>query len=146
MAMKHDNDKLKGKKLLNLIDNLLGNPDELPEEELDALYQQINPKRDPKEWVRSIAQDAARFYRLKNQSVPNHVQAILDSTSERSIQEAKPSQMKILIDSLLGPNPQWNFQASIAFRKRPGSKLSENDRELLDTLVGEIEKKDKEEP
>lgn len=140
--MKHDDDGLKKKKILNLIDNLLGNPDDLPEEELDALYEQISPKRDPKEWVRSIAQEAARSYRLKQQAVPNHVQAVLDSTSEHSIQDAKPSQMKNLIDSLLGPNPQPNFQASIAFRKRPGSKLSEKDRELLDGLVDEIEKKD----
>lgn len=144
--MKHDDDRLKGKKVLNLIGNLLGNPDELPEEELDTLYQQIGPKRDPKEWVRSLAQEAARSYRLKNQNVPNHVQAILDSTSERSIQDAKPSQMKSLIDSLLGPNPHRNFQASIAFRKQPGSKLSGKDRDLLDALVGEIEEKDKEEP
>jgi hypothetical protein len=144
--MKHDDDGLKKKKILNLIDNLFGNPDELPEEELDALYQQIGAKRDPKEWVRSLAQEAARSYRLKQRNVPNHVQAILDATSERSIQDAKPSEMKNLIDSLLGPNPQRNFRASIAFRKQPGSKLSEKDRKLLDGLVGEIEEKGKEEP
>jgi hypothetical protein len=144
--MKHDDDRLKRKKLLNLIENLLGNPDELPEEELDALYQQISPRRDPREWIRSIALDAARSYRLKDQNVPHHVQAILDATSERSIQDAKPSELKNLIDSLLSPNPHRNFQASIAFRKRPGSKLSEKDRELLDGLVGEIEDKEQEEP
>lgn len=143
--MKYDDDRLKGKKLLNLIDNLFGNPDDLPEEELDVLYQQISPSRDPKEWARSIAQDAARSFRLKDQNVPNHVQAILDATSEHSIQDAKPSEMRTLIDSLLSPNPRPNFQASIEFRKQPGSKLSEKDRELLDTLVGEIEEKDKEE-
>jgi hypothetical protein len=142
--MKHDNDRLKRKKILSLIDNLFGNPNELPDEELDALYQQISPKRDPKEWVRSLAQEAARSYRLRQQNVPNHVQAVLDSTSERTIQDAKPSEMRNLIDSLLSPNPPRNFRASIAFRKQPGSKLSEKDRDLLDGLVGEMEEKDEE--
>jgi hypothetical protein len=144
--MKNDDDRLKRKKLLNLMDDLFGRPEELPEEELDALYQQISPQRDPREWIRSMAQDAARSYRLKGQNVPHHVQAILDATSERSIQDAKPSEMKNLIDSLLSPKPPRKSRPSFAFRKKPGDKLSEKDRELLDRLASEIDEKDEEEP
>lgn len=144
--MKNNDDRLKEKKLLSLIEDLFGIPDDLPEDELDDLYQKISPERNPKEWIRSIAQGSARSYRLKGQDVPHHVQAVLDATSERSIQDVKPSEMKNIIDSLLNSNPRPNFRPSIAFRKQPGGKLSEKDRKLLDGLVGEIDKKGNEEP
>jgi len=143
--MKHDDNRLKRKKVLNLIDNLLGKPEELPEEELDALYKQISPERDPKEWIRSMAQETARNYRLRGENVPYHVQAMLDASSERSIQNTKPSEMKNLIESLLDPKPARKVRQSFVFRKKSGQKLSEKDRDLLDRLAIEIGEQDEEE-
>jgi hypothetical protein len=143
--MKNDDDRLKRKKVLNLIDKLIGRPEELPEEELNALYQQISPERDPKEWIRSMAQETARTYRLRGENVPYHVQAILDATSERSIQDTKPSEMKNLIESLLDPKPPRRIRQSFAYRKKSGEKLSEKDRDLLDRLASEIGEQDEEE-
>jgi hypothetical protein len=143
--MKHDDKGLKRKKVLNLIDKLFGRPEELPEQELNALYQQISPERDPKEWIRSMAQETARTYRLRQENVPYHVQAILDASSERSIQDIKPSEMKNLIESLLAPKPARKVRQSFAFRKKSGEKLSEKDRDLLDRLASEIGEQDEEE-
>jgi hypothetical protein len=143
--MEHGDNRLKRKKLLNLVDKLFGTPDELPEKELDALYDQINPERDSNDWIRSMALDAAKSYRLRGENVPHHVQAILDATSEPSIQDTKPSEMKNLIESLLSPRLPRKVRQSFAFRKKSGTKLSDKDRELLDRLAREIDEQDEEE-
>jgi ribosomal protein S19E (S16A) len=92
-----------------------------------------------------MAQDAARTYRLRGENVPHHVQAILDATSVRSIEETKPSEMKNIIESLLNPKPSRGVRQSFAFRKKQGDRISEKDRQLLDRLAGEIDEKNEEE-
>jgi len=133
-----DERALKRKKLLELIDALLEGPDQLPDDELDDLFSQVNPGEDPRDWVRTAAFTAAQSYRIAGEKVPYHVQAALEATKP-TIEDSSPGGVMKLIDSLLNPAVASRRPPPPAgLTERPDNGLSKRDSAILQGLSDEI--------
>ena len=57
----------------------------MTDEELDKIYEALYPGTDPRAIVHRLAEEAAADYRKRNEPIPDHVQAALDATDQRSV-------------------------------------------------------------
>jgi hypothetical protein len=122
----------------DLLDKLFGNCDEMADEDLDMLYEAIAPTTDPAAIVHRLAADAAVEYRIKNQSLPDHVQAALDATREvKSLDNVEPSKLRQIVDALTGPYTGAVKDPAYAYRNREG-ELDTHDQGIIDELADEL--------
>jgi hypothetical protein len=125
-------------RIAEFAERLFGRAAEMDDEELDALYADLFPGRDPKEMAYGFATEAAQKYRLRGEDVPPHVQAILDQCGPvKALDSSKPSQLRKIIVGLISPKVGPTAEVSYAFRGK--KDLSDKDRELLEEISKEVE-------
>ena len=66
----------------DILDNLFGNLAEFADDELDMLFTALAPSADPRAAIRNIAEATAVKYRTQNKTLPEYVQAAIDTTCE----------------------------------------------------------------
>ena len=133
-------DAVKRRKTLELIDAVMDCPDHLTDDELDELHRHIRPGQDAKSWLRAAATKAAQSYRLKKERVPYHVQAVLDATKPPSAEEGwSPSLVMDLVNSLLSrKGASRELPPAKHPRQAQELELSEKDRAILQDISDEV--------
>jgi hypothetical protein len=122
----------------DLLDKLFGDPAEMADEEINMLYEALAPDTDPAAAVHRIAESAAVPHRVQNRMPPDHIQAALDATRVvKSLDNASPSKLRQIIDTLTGPFTGTVNDPSFAYRNRDG-KLNPDDRDIMDDLTDEL--------
>src|SRR5712671_6645737 len=109
----------------DLFDKLFGDPADLSELELNALYKSVAPGSDPAAIVHKIAESAAVEYRLQNRVPPDHVQATLDAIKEiKTLDEVPRSKLQQIVDTLTDPFLGPVDDPAFAYRNRSGELVS----------------------
>lgn len=124
----------------DLLDKLFGDPAEIADEDINMLYEALAPNTDPAAAVYRIAESAAVPHRVQNRMPPDHIQAALDATKEvKNLDNASPSKLRQIIDTLTRPFTGTVNDPSFAYRNRDG-KLNPDDRTIMDDLTDELRK------
>jgi len=77
----------------DLLDKLFGDPAELGDKDIDALFETLAPGTDATAIVHRIAESAAVGYRTLNRVPPDHIQSALEATrQEKSLEKTNESQ------------------------------------------------------
>ena len=99
----------------------------------------LTPKEiDTRERVYKVAAKAAQQHRLAGRKVPAHVRAALNATkAEVDIEDAEPSKLQSIIESLTQPMLGSTQRVSHAYRDRKG-KLSKKDEKIVQELTEEL--------
>ncbi|MEE8587155.1 MAG: hypothetical protein V3T83_20125 [Acidobacteriota bacterium] len=134
--MKKDPDQ-SAEALVNAIERLLGDPMQADEEEVNQLFAEFGQGIDPRRRVYEISARSARKHRLEKGAVPVHVKAALEASKEVDLDQANPSQLQQIIDSVKKPLLGPAQSVSYAYRNRQG-ELSDRDNEALEDLADEV--------
>lgn len=122
----------------DLLDKLFGTPDEMPDEDLDMLYEVIAPATDAAAIVHGLAADAAVEYRIQKRLPPDHVQATLDATRDiNSLDNLAPMKLRQIVDALSAPYTGAVKDPAYAYRNREG-ELDAQDQNIIDELTDEL--------
>lgn len=122
----------------DLLDKLFGTPDEMPDEDLDMLYEVIAPATDAAAIVHGLAADAAVEYRIQKRLPPDHVQAALDATRDiNSLANLAPTKLRQIVDALSAPYTGAVKDPAYAYRNREG-ELDAQDQNIIDELTDEL--------
>lgn len=122
----------------DLLDKLFGTPDEMPDEDLDMLYEVIAPATDAAAIVHGLAADAAVEYRIQKRLPPDHVQAALDATRDiNSLDNLAPTKLRQIVDALSAPYTGAVKDPAYAYRNREG-ELDAQDQNIIDELTDEL--------
>lgn len=124
----------------DLLDKLFGDPSEMPDEDLNMLFEALFPAADAAAAVYQIAEEAAVEYRTQNRVPPNHVQAALEAAREvKSLDTLEPSKLRQIVDALSSPFKGAVKDPIFAYRNRDG-ELDEEDKRILDDLTEELQR------
>ena len=126
------------KKVAEFAARLYGQVTEMGDDELDTLYTDLVPDRNPKEAVYGFAVEAAQKYRLRGEAIPPHVRAIINQCRPlKTLISSKPAHLRQIIAGLISPKTGPTAEVSYAYRGK--KDLSDKDLKLLEEISKEVE-------
>lgn len=118
------------------IEKLFGDVASLSDEELDLLFESVAPGVNAAQAARDVAEKVATRYRKQKKVPPKHLLECLKTTAAPTLEDAKSSKLKEILDSLKAPftAPVWDPAA--AYRNLKGQ--SERDKDGVKELDDEL--------
>jgi hypothetical protein len=118
------------------IEKLFGDVANLSDEELDLLFESCAPGTNAAQAAHVVAERVATRYRQQNKVPPKHVLECLKTTAAPTLEGAKSSKLKQIIDSLKAPftAPVWDPAAAYRNRKEQSERDKDGVKELDDEL------------
>lgn len=136
--MTSDQKKRTPEKIAEFADKLFGSVLDMSAEEINALYSEIAPDRNPSDHLYEIAETCARKFRLRGQLPPKHLEAALKSTKPIArLEQVERKRFSAIVKDALTPRSGRPIRLVYEFQRK--GELTSEDLGILDELSHELE-------
>jgi hypothetical protein len=122
----------------DLVQRLFGDVADIPNEEIDLVYDAIAPEEDATAAVRTLAQESANRYNRRSRRIPQHLEACgrsVEQPETRPSTAASPDSTPGGEAAARAPAASQEMQSLSA-----GENISDRDRKSIDELAEELER------